>query len=231
MESQRLSYRPPRRKPAQETLEKLIVAAEEQLREEGLDAFTIQSVLQRAGLSVGAFYSRFPDKTAILHEVQERVHSRIDSRIQADLAAKQGSTRYLEEAVDTGFGILIQHVLSERDLFRVFMMLSVFDRHMGLKGEKANIERKRAITDLLRPHFDEIGHSDRRIAIDSAYAIYSNTIRGRLVYYGTPDDSQFGVTEDTLFRDLRQALALFLRGAARPAAQSHRSATTREDKQ
>jgi AcrR family transcriptional regulator len=219
MQSERSSYRPPRRKPAQETLEKLLVSAEEQLREEGLDAFTIQNVLQRAGLSVGAFYSRFPDKTAMLHEVQERVHGRIDSRIQADLVAKQGNSKCLEEAVDTGFGILIHHVLSERDLFRVFMMLSVFDHQMGLKGEQANVERKRSITKLLEPHIDEIGHPDPHLAIDSAYAIYSNTIRGRLVYYGSAEVEQFGVTENVLFVDLKRALALFLRGPAALAAQ------------
>lgn len=231
MSASRSSYKPVRRKPAQETLEKLLAAAEEQLRKEGLDAFTIQKVLQRAGLSVGAFYSRFPDKTAVLHEVQERVHSRIDSRILTDLAAMRGNCLSLEDAVDQAFDILIRHVLSERELFRAFMMLSVFDAHMGQKGEKANWERKRAIEDLLEPHIDEIGHPDPHLAIDSAYAIYSNTMRGRLVYYGSSDAEQFGVTESTLFSDLKRSLALFLRGPAQPTARSRKSAKAREDRE
>ena len=215
MESARTPYHRPLRKPAQETLEKLLVAAEEQLREQELDAFTVQSVLQRAGLSVGAFYSRFPDKTAILHEVQERVHSRIDALIHSELAAKKGGCRSLEEAVDESFGILIRHVFSERELFRAFMMLSVFDQHMRKKGEQMNWERQRAVAEFLEPHFDEMGHDDPHHAIDSAYAIYSSTIRGRLVlHYGPPNNKiQFGVTDDELCRDLKRSLALFLADA------------------
>jgi len=208
-----------------------LAAAEEQLREQDLDAFTVQNVLHRAGLSVGAFYSRFPDKTAILHEVQERVHNRIDGKILADLSEAQGKSRSLEEAVDRSFGILITHVLSERQIFRSFMMISVFDEHMITKGDQVNWERKRAITEFLKPHYGEIGHSDIELAIDSAYAIFSSTIRGRLVYYHSSDERQFGTTESKLFEDLKLALALFLRGPAEPVARTRKSAKAREDRE
>ena len=206
------SYRPPRRKPAHETLERILTAAEEQLREQDLDAFTIQSVLQRTGLSVGAFYSRFPDKTALLHELQHRVHRRVDASILDDLAKETEVVGSLSEAVDRGFGLLIQHVLSERQLFRAFMMLSVFDSEMRQIGEQVNSKRKEAIAELLAPYRDEIGHPDPDVALDTAYAFYSNVMRGRLVYYAA-DDMQFGVTDQTLFEGLRHSLTLFLHGS------------------
>jgi AcrR family transcriptional regulator len=205
------AYHPPRRKPARETLEKILAAAEEQLREQELDEFTIQSVLQRSGLSVGAFYSRFPDKTALLHELQERVHGRVDPKTLAELAELTGRTGSLGEAVDRGFGTLIRHVLSERKLFRAFMMTSVFDPHMRQRGEQFNLVRRRAMNALLAPHGSEIGHPDPDLAIDTAYAIYSSTMRGRLVYYESSTDAQFGLSDDALFLKLRQSLALFLR--------------------
>jgi AcrR family transcriptional regulator len=208
------AYHPPRRKPAHETLEKILAAGEDQLREQELDAFTIQSVLQRTGLSVGAFYSRFPDKTALLHELQERVHGRVDPQILADLAALTGTTGSLKEAVEKGFETLVHQVLSERGLFRAFMMTSVFDPLMRQRGEQFNLERRRAMAALLAPHRSEIGHSDPELAIDTAYAIYSSTMRGRLVYYESAGAAQFGLNDDTLFLKLRQSLALFLRGSA-----------------
>jgi AcrR family transcriptional regulator len=215
MKPKETSYHPPRRRPAHQTLEKILVAAEDQLREQALDAFTIQSVLQRAGLSVGAFYSRFPDKTALLHEVQERVHGRVEPLIMADLDALKDKNKSLEDAVNEGFGVLIRRVLDERATFRAFMMLSVFDDHMRQRGEQMNWERKRAISALLAPYREEIGHTDPDLAVDAAYAIYSSTMRGRLVYYGTAEEAQFGANDEVLFDDLKQALAMFLRGSAR----------------
>jgi AcrR family transcriptional regulator len=203
MATSQSTYHQPRRKPAHETLEKILTAAEDQLREQELDLFTIQSVLHRTGLSVGAFYSRFPDKTALLRALQERVHSRIDPQILAELAGLTGATRSLDEAVDSGFGILMRHVLSERKLFRAFMMMSVFDPLMRQRGEQFNWERKRAIAALLAPHHGEIGDPYPDLAIDTAYAIYSSTMRGRLVYYESAADAQF--------LKLRRSLASFLR--------------------
>jgi AcrR family transcriptional regulator len=217
-----------RRKPAHETLERMLTAAEGQLREQGLESFTVQSALQRTGLSVGAFYSRFPDKTAILRELQERVHRRIDPLILSELAAKTGKTSSLEQAVDEGFGTIIHFVLSERELFRAFMMLSVFDSSMGQKAEQFSWERKRALGSLLAPHYSEIGHPDADLAIDSAYAIYSSTMRGSLVFYSSTEEAQFGTTEDKLFKDLKRSLALFLRGPAEPANRAAKKPTTEE---
>ena len=222
------SYKPIRRKPAHETLEKMLLAAEEQLREEELDAFTIQNVLRRSGLSVGAFYSRFPDKTALLYEIQKRVHERADANILADLEAATGRTESLEEAVGIGFEALIRHVLSEREIFRALMMITVFEPVLKERGEQYNQIREQALLALLAPHLDEIRHVDPKRAIGSAYAIYSGTMRGRLTYYCAPDDAQFGVTEDVLFRDLKQSLALFLRGPEKPAPRSTRPSKPRE---
>jgi AcrR family transcriptional regulator len=193
-------------------LEKLLAAAEEQLREGALDAFTVQNVLVRAGLSVGAFYSRFPDKTALLHAVQERVHGRVEPQIQADLAALTNVSQSLEEAVDRGFEVLIKHPLSERELFRAFMMLSVFDPVMWQKGEQYTMERRRALIEMLAPHREEIGHPDPDVAVNAAFAIFSGVLRGRLVFYRSRNETQVGVTDALLFGELRRALAAYLRG-------------------
>jgi AcrR family transcriptional regulator len=207
-------------------LGRMLAAAEDQLREEGFESFTVQGALQRAGLSVGAFYSRFSDKTAILRELQERVHSRMEPLIQADLASMTGKTKSLGEAVDHGFGTLIRRVLGERELFRAFMMLSIFDPDMRQKGEQVSVERRRALVALLAAHTDEIGHPDVDAAIGSAYTIYTVTMRGRLIYYGSPFEAQFGPTDDTLFDDLKQALALFLRGPVGPSRGATKRHTT-----
>jgi AcrR family transcriptional regulator len=183
------------------------------LREEGLDAFTIQSVLQRTGLSVGAFYSRFPDKTALIHELQLRAHRRIEPCLLGDLDARTGTTESLEEAVNYGFGVLTHYVVSDRAIFRAFMMLTVFDPVMMKRAEEYSSKRKLGLDKLLAPHRDEMGHSDPDFAINNAYAVWTGTMRGRLMYYDAADTTQFGVTDETLFDELTQCLTLYLQGS------------------
>lgn len=106
------SYRPPRSRPGHETLEKILAAAENQLRQEELDYFTVDRVLERAGVSIGSFYARFPEgKKALLNAVQDRLYERIQPAIMESLEALDHKDKTLDEAVEHVFGSLIDHML------------------------------------------------------------------------------------------------------------------------
>jgi AcrR family transcriptional regulator len=206
-------YKPPQRPPGARTLERLLTAAEDQLREEEVDLFTIQKVLDRIGLSVGAFYHHFPDKTALLHAVQERVHARLEPRILAALAKEAQVKESLEDVIDHCVDILIDNMLQERQLLRAFAILSMFDPVMRRKGEQINHVRRSAFLEaVLADHREEIGHPDPDEAVAVAYAMYSSVMSSRLLFLGPESALLYGVSDISVIRQLTLSLGTFLRG-------------------
>lgn len=215
MEGTVTPYKTPRQKRSRETLERILAAAEQQIREGGLESLTINGVVSNVGLSVGAFYARFSDKTALLHAVQERFHDRLEPIIEAEMRRATSGCHDLAGAVKAAFEVLIAHVTGERELSRAFMSMSVFDPVLRAKGEAVNRQRREVLAEVLLPFRDEIGHPDPRLAIDVAYGIYAAVIRGRLVF-GQDHELHYGITNKTLYEELIRALVLYLKGQQSP---------------
>lgn len=207
------TYHPPQRPPGAITLERLLAAAEDQLREEDVDLFTIQKVLDRTKLSVGAFYSRFPDKTALLHAVQQRVHDRLEPKIIAALTAEAQKDQSLEDVVDHCLDALIDNMLAERKLLRAFWILSTFDPVMRRIAEQGNHIRRSAFLEaVLDRHSDEIADPDPEGAMGMAYAMCTSVIQTRLLASGSDSTLTFGVSDESIFKQLKLSLISFLRG-------------------
>ncbi len=65
----------PRKKPSQdrakETVEKILLATQDLMREKGLNAVTTKAISIRAGIPVGSIYQYFPNKLAILTKLYQ----------------------------------------------------------------------------------------------------------------------------------------------------------------
>jgi AcrR family transcriptional regulator len=204
-------YKSPRQKRSRESLERLLEAAEQQIRLHGIEALTVNGVVNSIGLSVGAFYARFPDKTALLHSVQDRFHNRLEPRIREQMLAEAGPQPTLAEALGAAIDVLIRNVMGERELSRGFMTLSVTDLVLRTRGEVVNRQRRETLTGILMAHSDEIGHPDPELAVNIAYGMYAAVIRGRLVF-GLEHELYYGIDSPTLYRELKRALTLYLKG-------------------
>lgn len=64
--------RPPMQERSHQTMERLLVSAENLINEVGFDKATVSGIAKGARSSVGAFYTRFPDKHALLRCLLER---------------------------------------------------------------------------------------------------------------------------------------------------------------
>src|SRR3954462_156104 len=73
-------FRPPQQSRSQETLDRILDAAEQVLAEKAFGEATLAEIMERAGGTVGAFYRRFPDKDALLHHLEERFFAELHRR-------------------------------------------------------------------------------------------------------------------------------------------------------
>jgi AcrR family transcriptional regulator len=206
------THRPSSHPPRERSLEQLLAAAEDQLREEVLDLFTVDRVLERAGVSVGTFYRMFSGKHALLSAVQDRLQARMEPAILEALKAEERTMESLEEAVDQAFGVVIDHVWEKRQLYRAFMMLAAFDPVLRLKFRQINLERRDALKAVLAKHLPEIAHPDPEVAIEEAYHMYLSTMHGRLVFLGPGIGPILGLSDELLFSRLRLSIRNYLRG-------------------
>jgi AcrR family transcriptional regulator len=128
----------PQQARSRATLARLLAAAEQLLDEGGLDAATVPAIAERAGVSVGVIYRRFPDKDNLLRAVFER---------------------FFERARENNLGAL-------RLIARVQMPLPVLMRkliHGTIEGQRRMRHILRALIRFGRTHRDQ---SFRRAAME-----------------------------------------------------------------
>ena len=80
----------PRRIPSQqrgrERFEKILTVASELIEKNGSDALKMSEIVEKAGLSFGALYQYFPDKTSIIRTLAERFNEEGRRCVAGELA-------------------------------------------------------------------------------------------------------------------------------------------------
>lgn len=103
------------RKEAQEqTRERLLAAAEELIAKRGVEAASLRDIADAAGYSLGAFYSNFENKEAMLREILER-HMQKEMRTFREILT-EGNGASMEETL-VRFGAYLRR-LREDDILR-----------------------------------------------------------------------------------------------------------------
>jgi AcrR family transcriptional regulator len=176
------NYRPPKQRRSQESLERILDAAETLIRERGFEQMTIAEVVQRSGSSVGSIYARFDDKLALLRAVQLRYHARVGNAIAAELSGDHPEDESLEKAARRIVNVLCDRLLHEPELFRAFFLEAVFDPAVRAQGEAANARRREHVTSVLLRHRGEIAHENPDLAASWFYSICMAFLRERITF-------------------------------------------------
>ncbi|MEP6493984.1 MAG: helix-turn-helix domain-containing protein [bacterium] len=170
-------FRPPQQHRSQETLDRILDAAERVLDAKSFSEATLVEIMERAGMTMGAFYRRFPDKDALLHLMDERffaeLYVRGDSVLEPTRWAGLPISDILREF--TREAVLVYR--ERRGLLRSLFLRARIDPVIQESARLINAHLIDRLVLLLLPRVAEIKHPDPRRAIELGYVVLVGAIR------------------------------------------------------
>ena len=191
----------PQQRRSQQTLEKLLDAAEALIVEGGLEAVTVPAVVKRAGSSVGAFYARFTDKDALLVTLHERACEQTITLADELLDPAVWKGRSLEEIVEGTVRVAVQLFGSRRSVMAAFQRALASDPGFAARRARNGVELGTRAVALFLPHRARIGHPDPMVAIPMVLRFVTSTLEQHNAM-AVAGRKELEVDEETLVREL-----------------------------
>jgi AcrR family transcriptional regulator len=203
--------RPPLQRRSQESLERVLQAGADLLREVGYEGFTLQEVSARSEVSVGSIYARAASKEALILAIYDRETERMaqeNLRIERASRREDPQGRALVEAL---VHELATTVLGNAETLRVFMHRAVVDQNFWDRGSQGLRRLSATFEGALGERREVIRHPDPDLAIDMAFRLVYDTL-ARRISHGPDFESDRQVADDVLVRELARAAADYLIG-------------------
>ena len=156
----------PKQARSEETLRRILDAAEALIEEKGLADASIPEIVRRAGSSVGGFYARLSDKNELLRALEERFFDDLSGRLDVLANAQRWLRAPLAEIVAACVEELVTVTRQRRNLIQAFLFRASQDPALHHDAVQFRMRVSERITQLLLTRRRELRHPDPEIAID-----------------------------------------------------------------
>lgn len=200
--------RPPLQRRSQESLDRVLQAGFEVLREQGFAGFTLQEVSRRAGVSIGSIYARVSSREALIMAIYEKAMSWTEEQdqIERDALRDDLSPRERIELLVTDTA---NTMLAHGDTLRVFMRQASVNSDIWERGAEKSQATAKAFERAILEHREHLSHPEPELAVDIAYRmIYCTT--ARRITHGPRFESPRAVSDKRLVREMARAVADYL---------------------
>lgn len=210
-------FRPPRQTRSQATLDRILDAAERVFEEKSFSEATVAEIMSRAGVTVGAFYRRFPDKDALLHLLDERFFTDMKERGDGLLDPERWRGASVADILTELARTAVEVYTSSRGIARSLFLRARLDPVIQTTAKQVNahfIEHLRLLLlDAERRH--EIKHPEPERAIALGFMMFFGALREATVFGEVwPDHEQ--IVGDNLSQEMARLYLSYLSAAPRP---------------
>jgi AcrR family transcriptional regulator len=201
--------RAPQQARSQATLARLLDATEVLLDEAPFDDLSVQDICKAAKSSVGAFYARFADKTALLHVLHERLCDEAKATAADALDVERWSGVPLRDLIGATVGFIVVEYHQRRGLRRELIRRNSIDVAFRARSMDVGAFTVARLAALLADRVDEL----RCGAPQAAAEMVNRLLFGTLDQHATfAEHGPAGVhlADDDLARELTRALLTYL---------------------
>jgi len=160
--------RPPRQVRTQESLERLLDAAQHLLGDKRFEDVHVAEVARLANTSVASFYRRFPDKDALLHALHERLCEEAFATAEDALAPARWEAAGIAEILSEIFPFLVDVLKRHEALDRAIYQRAMSDELMHERASRLTRYVVQGLSQLLVARSQEITHPTPKLAISFA---------------------------------------------------------------
>jgi AcrR family transcriptional regulator len=175
-------FRPPQQSRSQETLDRILDAAEQVLAEKAFGEATLAEIMERAGVTVGAFYRRYPDKNALLRHLDERFFDEMDKKAGILFESEAWSGASARDIVTEFARNAVEVYSSRRGLLRSLFLRARTDTVLQQSALQVNEKYIAMLRAVLLPRRDQIGHPDPERAIELGFMMVIGALRELVVF-------------------------------------------------
>ncbi len=212
--------RVPMQQRSQKSLQRILDAAEEILEEKSYVEMSVGEIVARASSSVGVFYSRFRDKLALLHLLDDRFTAEAEETIERQLDIAAWRDRSLSDVSAEIIGLLVRIHCRKRGMLRsiALQVRENPDSHFQENGRRLSRLIGRA-ADFLTNWKEEMALPRPEQGIRLALVMVIATIRETVLFGETTMwPAVLGTGRDRLQADLTESFLRLCSARRRQAA-------------
>jgi len=176
--------RPPRQARSQQTLDRLLDAAEAIIDEKGLDKATVAEIARRADSSVGAFYTRFSDKEGLLRCVLERFTEQAVATAESILEPERWANVSTREVLESMVLFMLGILRARRRLIVALLVRAAQDPSVSALGQRLHDRISDYMHALIAHRGHAVTHPDPEMAVRLAVWMVLSAMESRVIYSG-----------------------------------------------
>jgi len=201
--------RPPQQARSQETLHRILDAAEALVSEKSFEDTPVAEVVSRAGSSVGAFYSRFHDKDGLLHALYDRYLAEATATADEALDPARWEGAGIQQILHAVTRFLTEIYRERCGLIRAFVVRNHNDAECRARQERLSHYVSDRLSALLLARRDEISHRDPVRAAAFGLTLVVSTLES-VILFGELRSGVLALSDEELAAELTTAYLAYL---------------------